>query len=91
MFSSTSYGFDLFGLLSTVIYLVVVAFAVLLGILLVRTLLAVIRALGVWTRERELRIDLMLADDGPLPPSSAGSGTGGDPAGPTGPSAAPRD
>jgi hypothetical protein len=58
-----SNGFSLVGVLYPVFLVVVFALAITLGVLLVRTLLWVIRALTVYTRERELRIDLLLSDD----------------------------
>jgi len=51
-------------------YVVVLGFAVVLGVLLVRTLLWVIRALQSSVRERELRMDLLLATgDDPTDPA----------------------
>lgn len=71
MFSN---GFSLVGVLYPVSFVVVFALAVTLAVLLLRTLLWVIRALTVYTRERELRIDLLLAGDddpaGPVDPSA---------------------
>ncbi|KQO46337.1 MULTISPECIES: hypothetical protein [unclassified Frigoribacterium] len=73
MFSN---GFSLVGVLYPVFFVVVFALAVTLAVLLIRTLLWVIRALTVYTRERELRIDLLLAGDdgpaGPVDPSAPG-------------------
>jgi len=70
MFSN---GFSLVGVLYPVFFVVVFALAVTLGVLLIRTLLWVIRALAAYTRERELRIDLLLAgDDDPAGPPAPG-------------------
>ncbi|MET4052796.1 hypothetical protein ABID81_002168 [Frigoribacterium sp. PvP054] len=74
------FGFSLIDVLYPVLVLVVVALVITLGVLLIRTLLWVIRALSAITRERELRIDLLLADD-------VTSG----PTGPTGPATPPAD
>ncbi|MBF4600406.1 hypothetical protein ITJ55_06260 [Frigoribacterium sp. VKM Ac-1396] len=76
------FGFSLIGVLYPVFFVVVAALAITLGVLLIRTLLWVIRALSAVTRERELRIDLLLADDGPAGParpsaSSTDDGPGG--------------
>ncbi|ROS52629.1 hypothetical protein [Frigoribacterium sp. PhB24] len=65
MFSN---GYSIVGILYPVFFVVVFALALTLGVLLVRTLLWVIRALTAYTRERELRIDLLLAEDGPADP-----------------------
>ena len=69
-----SNGFSLVGVLYPVFFVVVFAFAVTLAVLLIRTLLWVIRALTAYTRERELRIDLLLAgdDDPDGPPAPDG-------------------
>jgi hypothetical protein len=75
-------GFSIYDLVYGVALVALLALSITLAVLLIRTLLAVIRALGAYTRERELRIDLMLADDaagGPVPPVGPG--------GPGGPSA----
>lgn len=72
-----SNGFSLVGVLYPVFFVVVFALAVTLGVLLIRTLLWVIRALSAYTRERELRLDLLLAGDDPAAPP-----TPGEPAGP---------
>jgi len=61
MFSSV--GFSLVGVLYPLLVVIVIALALVLGVLLIRTLLWVIRALTVITRERELRLDLLLAGD----------------------------
>lgn len=74
-------GFSLIGVLYPVFFVVVAALAITLGVLSIRTLLWVIRALSAITRERELRIDLLLADDGPAGPT--GPPAGGHPDGPT--------
>ena len=75
-----SNGFSLVGVLYPVFLVVVFALAVTLGVLLIRTLLWVIRALTVYTRERELRIDLLLASDddpaAPTPPAPSGGPSG---------------
>jgi len=76
MYSS---GIGLAGVLGLTVYVVLIGFAIVLGVLLVRTLLWVIRALTVYVRERELRLDLLLAGDDP-----DGSGPT-DPRGPEGP------
>ncbi len=68
-----SNGFSLVGVLYPVFFVVVFALAVTLAVLLIRTLLWVIRALAAYTRERELRIDLLLAgDDDPAGPPAPG-------------------
>jgi len=78
------FGFSLIGVLYPVFFVVVAALAITLGVLLIRTLLWVIRALSAVTRERELRIDLLLADDGPAGPARpSGSSTDDGPGGPT--------
>ena len=78
-----SLGIGLAGALSLTVYVLLIGFAIVLGVLLVRTLLWVIRALTVYVRERELRLDLLLADDDPDESEPA------DPSGPTGPGAGP--
>lgn len=80
MYSS---GIGLAGVLGLTFYVVLIGFAIVLGVLLVRTLLWVIRALTIYVRERELRLDLLLAGDDP-----DGSGPT-DPRGPDGPGAGP--
>ena len=78
------FGFSLIDVLYPVLVLVVVALAITLGVLLIRTLLWVIRALSAITRERELRIDLLLADDGAAGPTGpATPRADGGPVGPT--------
>lgn len=74
-------GFSIIDVLYPVFFVVVAALAITVGVLLVRTLLWVIRVLSAITRERELRIDLLLADDGPAGPPA--SPAGDDPARPT--------
>lgn len=68
-------GLSIYDLVYGVALVALLALSITLAVLLIRTLLAVIRALGAYTRERELRIDLMLADDaagGPVPPVGPG-------------------
>lgn len=78
------FGFSLIDVLYPVLVLVVVALVITLGVLLIRTLLWVIRALSAITRERELRIDLLLADDGAAGPTGpATPRADGGPVGPT--------
>ena len=79
-----SNGYSIVGILYPVFFVVVAALAITLGVLLIRTLLWVIRALSAVTRERELRIDLLLADDGPAGPARpSASSTDDGPGGPT--------
>jgi len=77
-----SNGYSIVGILYPVFFVVVIALALTLGVLLIRTLLWVIRALTAYTRERELRIDLLLADDGPAGPTAPPAS--GAPTGPLG-------
>lgn len=79
MFSN---GFSLVGVLYPVFVVVLFALAITLGVLLIRTLLWVIRALTVYTRERELRIDLLLAGDDDDPATPTPPPTSGGPSGP---------
>jgi len=62
MYSS---GIGLASALSLTVYVLIIGFAIVLGVLLIRTLLWVIRLLMVCVRERELHLDLQLAGDDP--------------------------
>ena len=69
MHSTFGGGFDAVSLLFTLASVALVALAVVIGVLLIRTLLWVIRALQSIVRERELRIDLLVAGDDPEGPA----------------------